>query len=144
MLIIFSPPPLCSSPSIIPCLSVQGKIVKKYTQPNPKTFEARMHLILKMCNDAIRDAVGLNCRILGVGRDTLFLKNRDCAKTYILKFTISVSFKNILLHRSVHGWTCKPTRRYSPTLHQPDPGVVICGPEDTDLRRPALTRLGRQ
>lgn len=48
----------------------QGTIVKKYSQPNPKTFEARMELILKMCNDAMRDAVGLNCRILGVGMKT--------------------------------------------------------------------------
>uniref|UniRef100_A0A3Q2VJE9 Glucosamine (UDP-N-acetyl)-2-epimerase/N-acetylmannosamine kinase n=2 Tax=Haplochromini TaxID=319058 RepID=A0A3Q2VJE9_HAPBU len=46
---------------------MRGTIVKKYSQPNPKTFEARMELILKMCNDAMRDAVGLNCRILGVG-----------------------------------------------------------------------------
>uniref|UniRef100_A0AAQ6AA69 UDP-N-acetylglucosamine 2-epimerase domain-containing protein n=1 Tax=Amphiprion ocellaris TaxID=80972 RepID=A0AAQ6AA69_AMPOC len=46
---------------------MRGKVVKKYTQPNPKTFEARMHLILKMCTDAMRDAVCLNCRILGVG-----------------------------------------------------------------------------
>lgn len=44
--------------------------MKKYSQPNPKTFEARMELILKMCNDAMRDAVGLNCRILGVGMKT--------------------------------------------------------------------------
>ncbi|XP_051801832.1 bifunctional UDP-N-acetylglucosamine 2-epimerase/N-acetylmannosamine kinase-like [Acanthochromis polyacanthus] len=41
---------------------MRGKVVKKYTQPNPKTFEARMHLILKMCTDAMRDAVCLNCR----------------------------------------------------------------------------------
>uniref|UniRef100_A0A8D3D6A7 Glucosamine (UDP-N-acetyl)-2-epimerase/N-acetylmannosamine kinase n=1 Tax=Scophthalmus maximus TaxID=52904 RepID=A0A8D3D6A7_SCOMX len=46
---------------------MMGNIVKKYAQPNPKTFEARMQLIVKMCSDAIRDAVGLNCRILGVG-----------------------------------------------------------------------------
>lgn len=50
-----------------PSLSVQGNIVKKYTQANPKTFEARMQLILKMCSDAMRDAVFLNCRVLGVG-----------------------------------------------------------------------------
>uniref|UniRef100_A0A3Q1G5Z6 Bifunctional UDP-N-acetylglucosamine 2-epimerase/N-acetylmannosamine kinase-like n=1 Tax=Acanthochromis polyacanthus TaxID=80966 RepID=A0A3Q1G5Z6_9TELE len=49
---------------------MRGKVVKKYTQPNPKTFEARMHLILKMCTDAMRDAVCLNCRILGVGVST--------------------------------------------------------------------------
>uniref|UniRef100_A0A8C4GHU3 Glucosamine (UDP-N-acetyl)-2-epimerase/N-acetylmannosamine kinase n=1 Tax=Dicentrarchus labrax TaxID=13489 RepID=A0A8C4GHU3_DICLA len=46
---------------------MRGNIVKKYTQPNPKTYEARMQLLLKMCVDAMRDAVGLNCRILGVG-----------------------------------------------------------------------------
>uniref|UniRef100_A0A673AMP8 Glucosamine (UDP-N-acetyl)-2-epimerase/N-acetylmannosamine kinase n=1 Tax=Sphaeramia orbicularis TaxID=375764 RepID=A0A673AMP8_9TELE len=48
-------------------ICMRGKVVKKYTQPNPKTFEARMELILKMCRDAMRDAVRLNCRILGVG-----------------------------------------------------------------------------
>lgn len=41
--------------------------MKKYTQANPKTYEDRMQLILKMCFDALRDAVGLNCRVLGVG-----------------------------------------------------------------------------
>ncbi|CAB1453819.1 unnamed protein product [Pleuronectes platessa] len=51
-------------------ICMQGKIVKKYAQPNPRTFEARMHLLLKMCSDAMRDAVSLNCRILGVGVST--------------------------------------------------------------------------
>ncbi|XP_059192730.1 bifunctional UDP-N-acetylglucosamine 2-epimerase/N-acetylmannosamine kinase isoform X2 [Centropristis striata] len=51
-------------------ICMRGKIVKKYTQLNPKTFEARMQLILKMCGDAMRDAVCLNCRILGVGVST--------------------------------------------------------------------------
>lgn len=51
----------------LPLPPAQGNIVKKYTQPNPKTFEARMQLILKMCSDAMRDAGFLNCRILGVG-----------------------------------------------------------------------------
>uniref|UniRef100_A0A7N6BGK2 UDP-N-acetylglucosamine 2-epimerase domain-containing protein n=1 Tax=Anabas testudineus TaxID=64144 RepID=A0A7N6BGK2_ANATE len=46
---------------------MRGNIVKKYTQPNPKTFEERMNLLLKMCTDALRDAVCLNCRVLGVG-----------------------------------------------------------------------------
>ncbi|KAG7255561.1 hypothetical protein CRUP_001926 [Coryphaenoides rupestris] len=46
---------------------IRGKIVKKYCKPNPKTFESRIQLILSMCRDAIRDAVRLNCRILGVG-----------------------------------------------------------------------------
>uniref|UniRef100_A0A674MF81 Glucosamine (UDP-N-acetyl)-2-epimerase/N-acetylmannosamine kinase n=1 Tax=Takifugu rubripes TaxID=31033 RepID=A0A674MF81_TAKRU len=48
-------------------ICMRGNIVRKYTQANPKTFEARMQLILKMCSDAMRDAVFLNCRILGVG-----------------------------------------------------------------------------
>ncbi|KAM8879197.1 bifunctional UDP-N-acetylglucosamine 2-epimerase/N-acetylmannosamine kinase isoform 1-T2 [Spinachia spinachia] len=51
-------------------VSMRGKIVKKYTQPNPKKYEDRMQLILKMCIDATRDAVCLNCRILGVGVST--------------------------------------------------------------------------
>uniref|UniRef100_A0A3B3ZEJ8 UDP-N-acetylglucosamine 2-epimerase domain-containing protein n=1 Tax=Periophthalmus magnuspinnatus TaxID=409849 RepID=A0A3B3ZEJ8_9GOBI len=46
---------------------MRGRIVKKYIQPNPKTYEARINLILKMCNDAMQDAVVINCRILGVG-----------------------------------------------------------------------------
>lgn len=45
--------------------------MKKYIQPNPKTFEDRMKLLLKMCVDANHDAVCLNCRILGVGKKTL-------------------------------------------------------------------------
>ncbi|XP_041789236.1 bifunctional UDP-N-acetylglucosamine 2-epimerase/N-acetylmannosamine kinase isoform X1 [Chelmon rostratus] len=49
---------------------MRGNIVKKYTQANPKTFESRMQLILKMCADAMQDAVGHNCRILGVGVST--------------------------------------------------------------------------
>uniref|UniRef100_A0A8C7R2T4 Glucosamine (UDP-N-acetyl)-2-epimerase/N-acetylmannosamine kinase n=1 Tax=Oncorhynchus mykiss TaxID=8022 RepID=A0A8C7R2T4_ONCMY len=48
-------------------ISMRGKIVKKYTQANPKTYETRMELILKMCTEAVIDAVHLNCRILGVG-----------------------------------------------------------------------------
>ncbi|XP_029915969.1 bifunctional UDP-N-acetylglucosamine 2-epimerase/N-acetylmannosamine kinase isoform X1 [Myripristis murdjan] len=51
-------------------ICMRGNIVKKYTQPNPKTYEARIQLILQMCADAIRDAVVLNCRILGVGIST--------------------------------------------------------------------------
>ncbi|KAG8014437.1 Bifunctional UDP-N-acetylglucosamine 2-epimerase/N-acetylmannosamine kinase [Nibea albiflora] len=51
-------------------ICMRGNIVKKYTQANPKTFEDRMQLILKMCTDAMRDAVCLNCRILGVGVST--------------------------------------------------------------------------
>ncbi|KAJ8001018.1 hypothetical protein DPEC_G00186450 [Dallia pectoralis] len=51
-------------------VSMAGKIVKKYTQENPKTFEARIQLILKMCAEVLIDAVNLNCRILGVGVST--------------------------------------------------------------------------
>ncbi|XP_034043370.1 bifunctional UDP-N-acetylglucosamine 2-epimerase/N-acetylmannosamine kinase isoform X2 [Thalassophryne amazonica] len=51
-------------------ISMRGKIVKKYAQGNPKTFDARMQLIIRMCIDAIRDAFYLNCRILGVGVST--------------------------------------------------------------------------
>ncbi|XP_005806549.3 bifunctional UDP-N-acetylglucosamine 2-epimerase/N-acetylmannosamine kinase isoform X2 [Xiphophorus maculatus] len=49
---------------------MRGNIVKKYTEPNPKTFEDRMHLILKMCKEAVQGAVRHNCRILGVGIST--------------------------------------------------------------------------
>uniref|UniRef100_A0A4W5KK08 Bifunctional UDP-N-acetylglucosamine 2-epimerase/N-acetylmannosamine kinase n=1 Tax=Hucho hucho TaxID=62062 RepID=A0A4W5KK08_9TELE len=51
-------------------VSMRGKIVKKYTQANPKTYETRIELILKMCTEAVIDAVHLNCRILGVGVST--------------------------------------------------------------------------
>ncbi|XP_065262577.1 bifunctional UDP-N-acetylglucosamine 2-epimerase/N-acetylmannosamine kinase isoform X3 [Emys orbicularis] len=48
-------------------VSMKGEIVKKYTQLNPKTYEDRIGLILKMCMEAASEAVNLNCRILGVG-----------------------------------------------------------------------------
>ncbi|XP_070294194.1 bifunctional UDP-N-acetylglucosamine 2-epimerase/N-acetylmannosamine kinase isoform X2 [Salvelinus sp. IW2-2015] len=51
-------------------VSMRGKIVKKYTQANPKNYETRIELILKMCAEAVFDAVHLNCRILGVGVST--------------------------------------------------------------------------
>ncbi|XP_048826799.1 bifunctional UDP-N-acetylglucosamine 2-epimerase/N-acetylmannosamine kinase isoform X2 [Brienomyrus brachyistius] len=52
-------------------VSMKGKIVKRYIQPNPSTYEDRIQLILKMCSDAAIDAaVSLNCRILGVGVST--------------------------------------------------------------------------
>ncbi|XP_014050795.1 bifunctional UDP-N-acetylglucosamine 2-epimerase/N-acetylmannosamine kinase isoform X1 [Salmo salar] len=51
-------------------VSMRGKMVKKYTQANPRTYETRMELILKMCTEAVIDAVHLNCRILGVGVST--------------------------------------------------------------------------
>uniref|UniRef100_A0A8C1QY24 Glucosamine (UDP-N-acetyl)-2-epimerase/N-acetylmannosamine kinase n=1 Tax=Cyprinus carpio TaxID=7962 RepID=A0A8C1QY24_CYPCA len=46
---------------------MKGKVVKKYMQLNPKTFEERIELMLTMCKQAMADAVHLNCRILGVG-----------------------------------------------------------------------------
>ncbi|XP_043096868.1 bifunctional UDP-N-acetylglucosamine 2-epimerase/N-acetylmannosamine kinase isoform X1 [Puntigrus tetrazona] len=48
----------------------EGKVVKKYIQLNPKTFEERIELILTMCKQAMADAVHLNCRILGIGVST--------------------------------------------------------------------------
>uniref|UniRef100_A0A8C5CZ68 UDP-N-acetylglucosamine 2-epimerase domain-containing protein n=1 Tax=Gadus morhua TaxID=8049 RepID=A0A8C5CZ68_GADMO len=48
-------------------VSMRGKIMRKYCKPNPKTYESRIQLILSMSQDAIQDAVRLNCRILGVG-----------------------------------------------------------------------------
>uniref|UniRef100_A0AAY5F4N9 Bifunctional UDP-N-acetylglucosamine 2-epimerase/N-acetylmannosamine kinase n=1 Tax=Electrophorus electricus TaxID=8005 RepID=A0AAY5F4N9_ELEEL len=51
-------------------VSMKGKLVKKYTQPNPKTFEERIEVILSMCKQAIADAVHQNCRVLGVGVST--------------------------------------------------------------------------
>ncbi|XP_030050216.1 bifunctional UDP-N-acetylglucosamine 2-epimerase/N-acetylmannosamine kinase isoform X2 [Microcaecilia unicolor] len=54
----------------IAIVSMKGDIVKKYVQPNPKTYEERIELILKMCIEAASEAVNLNCRILGVGIST--------------------------------------------------------------------------
>uniref|UniRef100_A0A8C6UPV0 Glucosamine (UDP-N-acetyl)-2-epimerase/N-acetylmannosamine kinase n=1 Tax=Neogobius melanostomus TaxID=47308 RepID=A0A8C6UPV0_9GOBI len=51
-------------------VDMRGNIVKKYTLPNPKSYDARMNLLIKTCAEAIRDAVQLNCRILGVGLST--------------------------------------------------------------------------
>ncbi|XP_010223491.1 PREDICTED: bifunctional UDP-N-acetylglucosamine 2-epimerase/N-acetylmannosamine kinase [Tinamus guttatus] len=51
-------------------VSMKGEIVKKYTQLNPKTYEDRLELILKMCVEAASEAVNMNCRILGVGIST--------------------------------------------------------------------------
>ncbi|KFR12328.1 Bifunctional UDP-N-acetylglucosamine 2-epimerase/N-acetylmannosamine kinase, partial [Opisthocomus hoazin] len=51
-------------------VSMKGEIVKKYTQLNPKTYEDRLELILKMCVEAALEAVNVNCRILGVGIST--------------------------------------------------------------------------
>ncbi|KAM4809318.1 bifunctional UDP-N-acetylglucosamine 2-epimerase/N-acetylmannosamine kinase isoform 2-T2 [Rhinophrynus dorsalis] len=54
----------------IAIVSMKGEIIKKYVQPNPKTYEDRIELILKMCIEAAAEAVTLNCRILGVGIST--------------------------------------------------------------------------
>uniref|UniRef100_A0A8D0H180 Glucosamine (UDP-N-acetyl)-2-epimerase/N-acetylmannosamine kinase n=1 Tax=Sphenodon punctatus TaxID=8508 RepID=A0A8D0H180_SPHPU len=54
----------------IAIVSMKGEIIKKYTQLNPKTYEDRIELILKMCVEAASEAVNLNCRILGVGIST--------------------------------------------------------------------------
>ncbi|XP_073405747.1 bifunctional UDP-N-acetylglucosamine 2-epimerase/N-acetylmannosamine kinase isoform X1 [Dendrobates tinctorius] len=54
----------------IAIVSMKGEIIKKYAQPNPKTYEDRIELILKMCVEAASEAVSLNCRILGVGIST--------------------------------------------------------------------------
>ncbi|NWX91715.1 GLCNE kinase, partial [Nothoprocta pentlandii] len=51
-------------------VSMKGEVVKKYTQLNPKTYEDRLELILKMCVEAASEAVNVNCRILGVGIST--------------------------------------------------------------------------
>ncbi|KAM9331274.1 bifunctional UDP-N-acetylglucosamine 2-epimerase/N-acetylmannosamine kinase isoform 2-T2 [Gastrophryne carolinensis] len=51
----------------IAIVSMKGEIIKKYVQPNPKTYEDRIKLILKMSVEAALEAVALNCRILGVG-----------------------------------------------------------------------------
>ncbi|XP_043920242.1 bifunctional UDP-N-acetylglucosamine 2-epimerase/N-acetylmannosamine kinase [Protopterus annectens] len=51
-------------------VSMKGDIIKKFTHPNPKTYEERIKSILKMCMDATIQAVQLNCRILGVGIST--------------------------------------------------------------------------
>lgn len=51
-------------------ICMRGKIVKKYSLPNPKNCEDRMQLIVKMCAVAMQESVCLNCRILGVGIST--------------------------------------------------------------------------
>ncbi|XP_006008242.1 bifunctional UDP-N-acetylglucosamine 2-epimerase/N-acetylmannosamine kinase [Latimeria chalumnae] len=51
-------------------VSMKGEIIKLCKQPNPKTYEARIALILKMCVEAASEAVDMNCRILGVGVST--------------------------------------------------------------------------
>lgn len=51
-------------------VSMKGDIIKKFALPNPKTYEERIKLILKMCMETAIQAVQLNCRILGVGIST--------------------------------------------------------------------------
>ncbi|XP_066517157.1 bifunctional UDP-N-acetylglucosamine 2-epimerase/N-acetylmannosamine kinase isoform X2 [Hoplias malabaricus] len=51
-------------------VSMKGKVLRKYIQPNPRTYEERIELILSMCKQATADAVRQNCRILGVGVST--------------------------------------------------------------------------
>ncbi|CAJ1052741.1 bifunctional UDP-N-acetylglucosamine 2-epimerase/N-acetylmannosamine kinase-like isoform X1 [Xyrichtys novacula] len=48
----------------------RGKIIKRYNEANPQTLKARMQLLLKMCVNASQDAIGLNCRLIGVGVST--------------------------------------------------------------------------
>ncbi|XP_078419718.1 bifunctional UDP-N-acetylglucosamine 2-epimerase/N-acetylmannosamine kinase [Cetorhinus maximus] len=51
-------------------VSMKGEIIKKYTRANPKTYDERIELILKLCVEAAAESVKLNCRILGVGVST--------------------------------------------------------------------------
>lgn len=127
---IYTPGNLCFSLPCHPPRCVQGNIVKKYTHTNPKTFEARMQLILKMCTDAMRDAVCLNCRILGVGMTRSHSLSKNTWPSTLQNYDLIALF----LHcRSVHGWARKPTKGPRPSLHQADPGVVVSGPENTHL-----------
>lgn len=71
------------------CLLVfQGKVVKKYIQLNPKTFEERIELILTMCKQAMVDAVHLNCRILGVGMSAFVSCLHLCVHIFTQSFTV--------------------------------------------------------
>ncbi|XP_041047366.1 bifunctional UDP-N-acetylglucosamine 2-epimerase/N-acetylmannosamine kinase isoform X1 [Carcharodon carcharias] len=51
-------------------VSMKGEVIKKYTRANPKTYDERIELILKLCVEAAAESVKLNCRILGVGIST--------------------------------------------------------------------------
>ncbi|XP_078263969.1 bifunctional UDP-N-acetylglucosamine 2-epimerase/N-acetylmannosamine kinase isoform X2 [Rhinoraja longicauda] len=51
-------------------IDMKGEIMKKYVEANPKTYNERIELILKMCTEATAESVKLNCRILGVGVST--------------------------------------------------------------------------
>ncbi|NXS08153.1 GLCNE kinase, partial [Neodrepanis coruscans] len=74
-------------------VSMKGEIVKKYTQLNPKTYEDRLELILKMCVEAASEAVNLNCRILGVGKLT---------NTNFLNSSIRVTYYSKVLRESIN------------------------------------------
>ncbi|NXX97325.1 GLCNE kinase, partial [Centropus bengalensis] len=67
---IYCLPNVCNTYDYVLKLDLYGEIVKKYTQLNPKTYEDRLELILKMCIEAASEAVNVNCRILGVGIST--------------------------------------------------------------------------
>ncbi len=101
-------------------LVFQGKVVKKYVQLNPKTFEERIELILTMCKQALADAVHLNCRILGVGMSA-FVQVFFCVSINSLTHSLSISF------RCEHRGACEPTRRDSPPLHQTNKRVEFGG-----------------
>ncbi|GCB83258.1 hypothetical protein scyTo_0023659, partial [Scyliorhinus torazame] len=49
-------------------IDMKGDIIKKYTRANPRTYEERIELIVKLCVEAASESVKLNCRILGVGK----------------------------------------------------------------------------
>ncbi|XP_072351285.1 bifunctional UDP-N-acetylglucosamine 2-epimerase/N-acetylmannosamine kinase [Scyliorhinus torazame] len=51
-------------------IDMKGDIIKKYTRANPRTYEERIELIVKLCVEAASESVKLNCRILGVGIST--------------------------------------------------------------------------
>ncbi|XP_072920123.1 bifunctional UDP-N-acetylglucosamine 2-epimerase/N-acetylmannosamine kinase [Hemitrygon akajei] len=51
-------------------IGMKGEIIKKYIRSNPKAYNERIELILKMCTEAAAESVNLNCRILGVGIST--------------------------------------------------------------------------
>lgn len=120
------------------CCFFQGKLVKKYIQLNPKTFEERIELILTMCKQAMADAVHLNCRILGVGASA-FLFVPSVWPPYIFVY----SFFCVCFRRE-HRGPCQPAGRSGPSLHQADKWVDFCEHPYTALQRPPPARMGRQ
>lgn len=100
--------------SFCKCVLVfQGKVVKKYIQLNPKTFEERIELILTMSKQAMADAVHLNCRILGVGMSAFDL-------SFFSMCINSLTHSGSISFRCEHRGACEPTRWDSPPLHQAD------------------------